>query len=178
MLWSTLTSRHIHIPHARERSLGSKTLMSLTDGLLEGPRRRCHQLQQVGQLEAVQTASGLETAAKATVAHGMLHQFQFQENEVTVTASHMVTRLAAPHHDDLLGKMTERHLRVTKVGRRRINRHDGRDRMWTRTYRAMMATGVTTVGQMIEIHFQGGMIGGRVMTVEETTDTGIATMNI
>jgi hypothetical protein len=41
----------------------------------------------------------------------------------------------------------------------------------------MMATGVTTVGQMIEIHFQGGMIGGRVMTVEETTDTGIATMN-
>jgi len=176
MLWNILTSRHIHVPHAREKSRSSKTLMSSTGGLLEGPRQRYHQLQRVGQLVAVQTANGLGLAVKVTVGHGMLHQFRLQENEGTATASHMVTRLAAPHHDDLLGRTTEGHLRVTKVGSR-IKRHDVRDRIWTRTYRAMMVTGAMTGGQMTEIHLQGGMIGARVTTVEETTDIGIATTN-
>lgn len=175
-LWSILTSIQVRFPHARETSRDSKTLMSSIGGLLEGPRQRCLQLQQVGQWEAVQTANGLEQVAKVTVGHGMLHQFQHQENEGTAAALHKVTRLAAPRHDDLLGKMTEDRLRVTKVGRS-IKLRDALDQMWTRTYRAMMVTGATTVGQMTETHLQEGMIGARVMIVEETTDIGIAIMN-
>jgi hypothetical protein len=151
--------------------------MNSIDELLEEPRQRCRQLQQVGQLEAVQTATGLEPVAKVTVGHGMLHLFQHQENEGTATAFHRVTRPAALLHGDLLGKMTEDRLRVTKVGRHRIKRRDVQDRMWTRTYRAMMVTGATTVGQMTEIHLQEEMIGARVTTVEETTDIGTVIMN-
>ena len=176
MLWSILTSRHIHFPHARERFRGSKTLTSSIGELLEGPRQRYRQLRRVGQLEVVKMVNGLETAAKAMVVHGMLHQFQLQENEGTVTASHMVTRLAVPRHVDLLGRTIEGHLRITKVGHH-TKRHDARDRMWTRTYRAMMATGAANNGQMTEIHLHEGMIGARVTTVEETTDIEIATTN-
>ena len=173
MPWSILTSTQPHFPHAPERFHGSKTLMNSTGGLLEGAKQRYRQLQPVEQLVAAQTANGPEPVAKATVVHGMLHQFQHPENEGTATALHRVTKLAAPRREDLLGKTTEGHIRVTKGGRRIIRHHDARHRMRTRTYRAMMATGVTTVGQMTEIHLRGEMIGARVTIV----DIGIGTMN-
>jgi len=177
MLWSILTSRQFRFPHTPERFHASKTLMNSIGGLLEGPKQRYRQLQPVEQLVAAQTANGPEPVAKATLVHGMLHQFQHPENEGTATALHRVTKLEAPRHEDLLGKTTEGHIRVTKAGRRRIRHHDARHRMRTRTYRAMMATGVTTVGQMTEIHLRGETIGARVTIGEETTDIGIETTN-
>jgi len=175
MLWSTLTSRRIRLPYAREIFRGSKILMSSIGGPPEGPRQRRRLLLRVAQLEAVQTVSGLGPAAKAMVGHGT-HQFQLQENEGTTTVSRRATRLAVPRRDAPPGRTTEGHLQITKVARR-IRRRDARDRMRTRTFRATMATGATTVAQTTEIlHRQGGMIGVQETIAEALTDTGIATM--